>query len=207
MFLVWNIQAQYTISGKITADKKKVLDGASISIANTTLGAISDANGNFSIRDIPTGSYEISASFIGATTQTKTVEITDRDTRVDFQLELTAQNLSAVIVKDKTAKTTGITRLRAVEGVGIYASKKTEVVVLGDITANLATNVSRQVYSKVVGLNIWESDGAGVQLGIGGRGPWAILKVITHHPPKQSRKLKLSEERPLCNLEPNLAEC
>ena len=56
------------------------------------------------------------------------------------------------------------------EGTAIYAAKKNEVVVLEDVTANLAANVSRQIYAKVAGLNIWESDGAGIQLGIGGRG-------------------------------------
>ncbi len=56
------------------------------------------------------------------------------------------------------------------EGTAIYEAKKSEVIVLSDVTANLATNNSRQIYSKVPGLNIWESDGAGLQLGIGGRG-------------------------------------
>jgi len=161
---------QYTITGKVLTLEQEVLDGASISIAKTNLGAISDENGNFSIPNVPIGSYEISASFVGASPQTKTISIIDGDLTLNFKLELSAQNLETVIVKDKAAKTTGITRLRAVEGVGIYASKKTEVIVLKDITANLATNVSRQIYAKVVGLNIWESDGAGVQLGIGGRG-------------------------------------
>jgi Fe(3+) dicitrate transport protein len=65
----------------------------------------------------------------------------------------------------------GITRLKDVDGAGIYAGKKSEVIVLKDITANTATNNSRQIYSKVAGLNIYENDGgAGIQLAIGGRG-------------------------------------
>jgi Fe(3+) dicitrate transport protein len=67
-------------------------------------------------------------------------------------------------------QTMGLTRLRAVEGVVIYEGKKSEVVSLKDISANLATNNPRQVFARVAGLNIWESDGAGLQLGIGGRG-------------------------------------
>ena len=35
---------------------------------------------------------------------------------------------------------------------------------------NKAVNLSRQIYAKIPGLNIWESDGAGIQLGLGGRG-------------------------------------
>ncbi len=64
----------------------------------------------------------------------------------------------------------GFTRLHDVEGTAIYAGRKTEVVVMKDVVANKATNNSRQLYSKVAGLNIWENDGAGIQLAIGGRG-------------------------------------
>ncbi len=64
----------------------------------------------------------------------------------------------------------GLDRLRSVEGVMIYEGKKSEVVSLSDIMANAATNNPRQVFARVAGLNIWESDGAGLQLGIGGRG-------------------------------------
>lgn len=67
-------------------------------------------------------------------------------------------------------QTMGLGRLKSVEGVVVYEGKKSEVVALRDITANLATNNPRQVFSRVAGLNIWESDGAGLQLGIGGRG-------------------------------------
>src|ERR1700758_2658272 len=61
----------------------------------------------------------------------------------------------------------GITRLKDVEGAGIYAGKKSEVIVLKDVTANKATNNSRQIYGKIAGLNIYENDGgAGIQLAI-----------------------------------------
>ncbi|RYD85938.1 MAG: TonB-dependent receptor, partial [Sphingobacteriales bacterium] len=60
--------------------------------------------------------------------------------------------------------------LRQVEGTSIYAGKKTEVVNVGSLNANLATNNTRQIYSRVAGINIIEYDGGGLQLGIGGRG-------------------------------------
>lgn len=62
------------------------------------------------------------------------------------------------------------TWMRAVEGMGIYAARKTELIHLDQVTANLATNNARQVFNRVAGLNIWENDGGGLQLGIGGRG-------------------------------------
>jgi Fe(3+) dicitrate transport protein len=64
----------------------------------------------------------------------------------------------------------GFTRLRNVEGMSVFAGKKSEVILPEKLTANLSTNNARQVYNKVAGLNIYENDGAGLQLSIGGRG-------------------------------------
>lgn len=89
----------------------------------------------------------------------------------DAQTDTTrTASLQQVTVSEKAAEGMGMGRLRAVEGVVLYEGKKSEVVTLSDITANLSTNNPRQVFSRVAGLNIWESDGAGLQLGIGGRG-------------------------------------
>ena len=63
-----------------------------------------------------------------------------------------------------------IRKLRAIEGVMITQGKKTEAIELEQLDGNKAVNLSRQIYAKIPGLNIWESDGAGIQLGLGGRG-------------------------------------
>jgi Fe(3+) dicitrate transport protein len=81
-----------------------------------------------------------------------------------------SKKLREVVVKSGNDNEFGITRLKQVEGTSIYAGKKSEVIVLSGVNGNTAANNSRQIYSKVAGLNIWESDGAGIQLGIGGRG-------------------------------------
>jgi len=60
--------------------------------------------------------------------------------------------------------------MKSVENFGIYEGRKTEVIEPAKLSANLSTNNAREVYTRVAGLNIWESDGAGIQLGIGGRG-------------------------------------
>jgi Fe(3+) dicitrate transport protein len=79
-------------------------------------------------------------------------------------------DLSAVTVLAEGEKRASLSRLRAVEGTAIYAGKKTEVVRLDALTVNLASNQARQIYAEVSGLNIYESDDAGLQLSIGGRG-------------------------------------
>lgn len=81
-----------------------------------------------------------------------------------------AQPLREVLIRDQSGAESAAARLNNVENFGIYAGKKTEVVALQQLTANTATNNPRQIYGRITGLNIWESDGAGLQLGIGGRG-------------------------------------
>ena len=61
-------------------------------------------------------------------------------------------------------------QLKDVEGTSIFAGKKTEVILLDKIKANLATNNAREIYAQIAGLNIYEGDNGGIQLGIGGRG-------------------------------------
>lgn len=52
----------------------------------------------------------------------------------------------------------------------IYAGKKTEVIQLDKIHADLSTNNTRQVFAKVAGMSIWENDGSGIQAGVAARG-------------------------------------
>ena len=95
--------------------------------------------------------------------------IAAQDTTATEQKE-SSKRLKEVTIEAEKDNEFGITRLKQVEGTSVYAGKKSEVIVISDVNGNTATNNSRQIYSKVAGLNIWESDGAGIQLGIGGRG-------------------------------------
>jgi Fe(3+) dicitrate transport protein len=79
------------------------------------------------------------------------------------------KKLKEVVIKNKKTDF-GFSHLKGVENSGIYEGKKSEVIIPDQLVANLATNNARQVYSRVAGLNIWESDGGGIQLSIGGRG-------------------------------------
>lgn len=78
-------------------------------------------------------------------------------------------NVKEVLVKEQKDRMS-LMRLRSVEDDAIYSSKKSEVITLSEINANTASNNARQIFSKVAGLNIFENEGAGLQLGIGGRG-------------------------------------
>jgi len=96
--------------------------------------------------------------------------VVTKDLFIDQKLEAFIEELSEVEIKIRKAKTFELKRLKDVEGTAIYAGKKTEVVLVGQSMANLASNNARQIYSQVAGLNIYQNDDAGLQLNIGGRG-------------------------------------
>lgn len=64
----------------------------------------------------------------------------------------------------------GVDRMPAVRENIIYAGKKTEVIQMDRINADLSTNNTRQVFAKVPGMSIWENDGSGIQVGVASRG-------------------------------------
>jgi Fe(3+) dicitrate transport protein len=80
------------------------------------------------------------------------------------------ETLSEVIINVKKKEAFGLTTLKPVEGTHIYAGKKSEVILLNQELVNKSTNNARQVYAKVAGLNIYDSNDGGLQLNIGGRG-------------------------------------
>ncbi|MGA1249828.1 MAG: TonB-dependent receptor family protein [Candidatus Kapaibacteriota bacterium] len=60
--------------------------------------------------------------------------------------------------------------LENVQVAAIFEGKKTELIKVDEIMSNKSTAQARQVFARVPGLNIWESDQSGLQLSIGGRG-------------------------------------
>ena len=77
-------------------------------------------------------------------------------------LEPSAEQLSEVEIVAVKQKLFSIKRLKDVEGTAIYAGKKTEVILIDNLMANLASNNARQIYSQIVGLNIYQNDDAGL---------------------------------------------
>ncbi len=63
-----------------------------------------------------------------------------------------------------------IQQMPEIVGTSIYAGKKSSLIVLDNVQGNVATNTMRQIVAKVPGIQIWESDGSGIQIGIAARG-------------------------------------
>ncbi len=153
-------------SGKTTASP--VLDGATVFVQSISKRVQTNQNGYYEI-DLHRGRYILEAFSIGKKVEYREI-VVDKDLEINFFLVEITKNLEAVVISDKQNETSGITRLKGIEGLGIYEAKKNELIMLEDFAANKVTNNARQVFAKVPGLNIWESDYAGIQLDIAARG-------------------------------------
>lgn len=86
-----------SIQGHVTdATTKAVIPGVTIVVANTNIGATTDANGDFTLKINP-GSYSLRVSFVGYETQTVNVNVNDNET-VAIALSETTASLSEVVV-------------------------------------------------------------------------------------------------------------
>lgn len=172
-FMLWWTLAdaqQIQIKGRVTDLQFQPVAEADVLLKNTAFRTKTDALGQFVLSNIPKGNYQLIAFALGFEAYESPIQITETDLNIEITLLELSSELDGIVIQAKREESFGISRLKSVENFGIYAGKKSEVIELKDITANLATNNPRQIYSRITGLNIWESDGAGLQLGIGGRG-------------------------------------
>ena len=161
------ISAQ-TLSGIVRDADNKPMPKVQMIIKEKNLREKTAADGSYLFKNIPAGKYTLIAFKTGFKTESQTVEIGKNDVIIDVVLKGLTYSTEEVLVEKEREKSLGISHLNSVEGTAIYEGKKSEIVDISQVTGNLATNNARQVFAKVAGLNIWESDGAGMQLGIGG---------------------------------------
>ncbi|MEI7801487.1 MAG: TonB-dependent receptor [Bacteroidota bacterium] len=97
--------AQNILSGKITDSKdNSVLEGASVYIPDMKIGAISGADGSYTIKNIPNGTYLLEVSFIGYATQSKEILMSGTITS-DFSLVQSSIETQTVVVTGVSSAT------------------------------------------------------------------------------------------------------
>ena len=170
LFAASAVDAQHVLKGLVAdASTSEPIAYAHVQL-NDDSAVISDLDGRFEISVLDEGTYQVAVSFIGYKKFFSEISLKRKVLHMDIAMEADVTELAQVELSEDYTRQTNITRLRSVEGTAIYAGKKNEVILVDHSMANKATNNSRQVYSKVPGLNIWESDGLGLQLEIGARG-------------------------------------
>ena len=139
---------------------------------------IYDGNSKFLTTPDKNGIYEFNTNksemkivylLVGSQFIEKQISLNDEN-EVNVNFKTKTEVLSEVIIKGQKIREFQLKRLKDVEGTAIYSGKKTEVILVDQSMANLASNNARQIYNQISGLNIYQNDDAGIQLHIGGRG-------------------------------------
>ena len=160
----------FSVSGSVLIQGEPCMGVPKITLRGSSLAVDVDSDGNFRLAGLPAGVHTFVAFCLGKKMVEQVLEIRQDIIGVEFVLEEIENVLEDVQVDGRRAENFAASRLESVENFGVYDGRKSEVIILKEMVANTATNNARQVYSRITGLNIWESDQTGLQLGIGGRG-------------------------------------
>ena len=161
--------SQITVTGLITnKENNQPIAGVEVYSKLLATKVYSDSVGKFSI-SLESGDQVLVFIDFGYEIFETTIN-TATSTFIKVELQPLAEQLTEVVISQQREKVFGIKKLKNVEGTSIYAGKKTEVVLVDQLITNKASGNPRQAFAQVSGLNIFETEDAGLQLNIGGRG-------------------------------------
>lgn len=92
------VQAQNTLSGTVTDEAQQPIIGVSVYISELHKGTITDANGNYSFKNLPNGNFRIAFSYMGYKTLNQWVDKLNKQTRLNIQLQSAVLEIDEVIV-------------------------------------------------------------------------------------------------------------
>src|ERR1043165_9972168 len=100
---------RFDLSGKVTdAATNTPLQNASIYISDLRIGTNTDANGNYHLHNLPTGTYLVEVGFVGYNNVIKNVTLTQNIT-LDFVMDISIKEVNEVVVTG-ASKATSIRR-------------------------------------------------------------------------------------------------
>ncbi|MEX0810819.1 MAG: TonB-dependent receptor [Chitinophagales bacterium] len=144
--------AQGTIRGRVTdAETGEEMIGTNVLIKGTSTGTTTDLDGNFTISNVETGTYDLEASFISYEKKTITgVEVKDGEvTVIDFNLGEASLEVSEVVVEAK--------KVRNTESAVITLQRKSSSILDGISSAQIAKNGDSDAaaaVSRVTGVSV-----------------------------------------------------
>lgn len=75
-----------SVSGEVTGADGQALIGASVVVEGQNMGTTTDDAGKYLISDVPAGTYQITASYVGYSSQSKQVNVSAGNNTVNFML-------------------------------------------------------------------------------------------------------------------------
>ncbi len=168
------IQQQLQVSGKVSDEDGSPLPGVTVILKNTTNGTITDAEGNFSLRNVPPDGVLV-FSFVGMSAQ---------------EIPVSGRSVVNVVMREETI---GIEEVVAV-GYGVSKVKdltSSISTVKAEVLAKTPTGQAMQaLQGKIAGLHV-------VSSGAPGNSPTIRVRGIGSYPVKDSNGNPLNTEAPL----------
>lgn len=153
-----------TIRGRvILSGSRRPAAGARVTLERSRYTTETDSTGRYELTGVSPGAYVLQVSGPGLLTLRRPIEVPTAG--------LSLPELAVTRARD-TARLAEITvygsaplgargSINAVRGAEVYSGKKTEVLTLDSLDANVALNVTREVLGRIPGANIAETEGTG----------------------------------------------
>ena len=140
-----------TIKGTITNKKtSKAIIGANVYIKSLNKGAVTDENGDFTIKNVPYGTYTLKISYIGYKPKKIKVTVNKKSITVEQSLSSSISKLGNVVVTAYGVKEQ--------ENQLTYSAQKVNPE---DVASNSTGNVLNSLSGRVAGLQVKQASGIG----------------------------------------------
>ncbi len=146
---IFTILAQSTIEGTVTDNKNEPAIGATITLEGTTMGSVTDDNGKFFIKNVPSKTYLLKITYLGFETILQNIDLSNtKDFKQDFVLKEDRKLLDEVVVVGY-----GTQRKRDLVGtVGKVGSEK--------LNDQVGSSFETALQGKLAGVQLTQSSGA-----------------------------------------------
>lgn len=170
LLLISELGAQdVVLEGSVQNSQGDPIVDAEVTLAHTPHWDRTDSSGVFRIEGVPSGTYDLQVFAYGYRLEQRKLELDGPKERLDLKLDTNTKELDPVSVQGE-AKSEGPEHLRAIDGMGIYAGKKSEVVRPEESGADRSSDKARELFSEVAGVVGFEDGDGGLQMDIGSRG-------------------------------------
>ncbi|SHL44495.1 TonB-dependent receptor [Flavobacterium saccharophilum] len=92
------LSAQNTVTGTVTDPQNQPLPGVSVYAPELHKGTTTDANGKYEFTNLPNGSFRVAFTFVGFTTQNKTISKLLKENTLDITLSESVFEMDEVVV-------------------------------------------------------------------------------------------------------------
>jgi Fe(3+) dicitrate transport protein len=156
-----------SVNGRVVDEAKIGIPRAFVKNTHTALQCLTDVDGRFKLK-----------ATVGDTLFVKCEEYTVQyipvtssvlQNGLEIILQSPSDEMETVYVTQKRLKNFDIGFIPTLKGVQITTGTNA-VIELENLNGAKSSANPREMFAKIPGLNIWESDGAGIQIGIGARG-------------------------------------